>query len=85
MAYFHKCGPRKLIAGFPVLLATALITYISIIFIFEFLPYRFPTISFTRLLMELPFIYFSSMTIISIFQTAASDPGYLSLDYHYSM
>jgi hypothetical protein len=80
MALFYKCGPRKLIAGFPCLLATLLILYISYIFMFEFLPFHFPKITFASILVKLSFTYFSIMTILSILKTAVSDPGYLSED-----
>ncbi len=80
MALFYKCGPRKLIAGFPCLLATLLILYISYIFIFGFLPFHFPKLTFASTLVKLSFFYFSIMTIVSILKTAASDPGYLSED-----
>ena len=85
MAFFYKCGFKKIIAGLPCLLAVALILYISIIFIFQFIPYRWPEYQFIRLFFEVSFYWFSSMTLISIFNTAASDPGYLSAEYSYPL
>lgn len=77
----HKCSQKKLLMGIPALLAVALIIYISIIFLYHFLPITMPVNTTTRFLIEIPFYYFSLMTLVSIFVCAASDPGYLSLDY----
>ncbi len=81
MALFYKCGLRKAVAGLPVTIAIALIIYISVNFTFYYLPSEYPNISFTRLLIQIPFTWFSIMTLISIVRTCMSDPGYLSPEY----
>lgn len=85
MALFYKCGFRKLVAGCPSIFAAALIIYISMVFLFAFLPYVHPQWTFFRVLITVPFVWFSGMTLVSIFQTAASDPGYLSIDYQHPL
>lgn len=49
MAFFYKCGFRKAIAGIPVLVAIAIIVYISWQFTFSYLPSEYPDIDLTRL------------------------------------
>ena len=48
MALFYKCGLRKAIAGLPCLIAISLIVYISIVFLYFYLPSEYPELSFTR-------------------------------------
>ena len=50
MALFYKCGLRKAIAGLPCLIAIAIIIYISLVFVYSYLPSEYPDFSFTRLL-----------------------------------
>jgi hypothetical protein len=87
MPYFYKCRGKKILAGIPSVLATALILYISIIFVGYFLPDRFQKEGYTlfRLCIEIPFLYFSFMTLLSLFLTAASDPGYLADQYQHPL
>ena len=44
------------------------------------MPYSFPNPTLLRFVIEIPFLYFSAMTLVFIFLTASSDPGYLSED-----
>lgn len=85
MALFYKCGLRKAIAGLPLLFAIALILYISYNFTYSFLPSEYPGFTFKRLAIQIPFTWFSFMTLVSILKTAMSDPGYLSPDYKHPL
>ncbi len=76
---------KKLIWSIPAILSTSLIIYISRIFAFEFLPYQYPDYTTVRYLIQIPFYYFSLMTLVCIFMTAASDPGYLSVEYQHPL
>jgi hypothetical protein len=49
MALFYKCGFRKAIAGFTVLIAIAIIVYISTVFFFSYLPSEYPDLCFTKI------------------------------------
>jgi len=81
MALFYKCGFRKIVAGIPVLVAITLIIYISLVFNYSYLPAEYPDFDFVRVLIQIPFTWFSLMTLLSIIRTCMSDPGYLSPEY----
>jgi hypothetical protein len=68
-----------------MLIATAVISYISFIFLFAFLPESFPEYTTYRVLIEIAFLFASTMTYLSLFHTAASDPGYLSPQYKHPL
>lgn len=77
----HKCSRNKLLMGIPAVFAVALIIYISVIFLYRFVPYSFPTYTAGRITLEIVFYYYSTMTLVSIVTCALSDPGYLSMEY----
>ena len=76
-----RCTNKKILLGVLCVGAIVLILYISEVFLFEFLPYSYTKYDSKRIVIEIIFYYFSIMTILSIISCAASDPGYLSLEY----
>ena len=78
MALFYKCGYNKMLAGIPTIFNLTLVIYISVVFLTKFLPDLYPEYTFMRLCLEIPFLWFSSMTIFLVFRITTSDPGYLS-------
>ena len=83
----YKCGFKKFCAGLPCLIAAALVAYITWVYVFKFMPYRYENEEWTlgRCLIELPFIYFSSMTFVFLFRTLATDPGYIDEQYKHPL
>ena len=73
---FFKIG-----AFIPSLLAYGLITYISHVFLLEFIPVLFKGESWcvTALLIRAVFAYFSGMSMIMLTKTYLANPGYLPL------
>jgi len=78
MPLFHRCSGKKALAGFPSLLAIALITFISYTFLFEFVPFYWPQKTLYAWFTCLSFAWYSVMTLASIFAVLTSDPGYVS-------
>lgn len=71
----------KLAMAIPMLLAAALVTYISYQFYWVFLPDYYKLDSeagtFMPLLLRVAFLYFSIMTYVFLFRTFTMNPGYL--------
>ena len=76
---FAPLTPLKIGMALPSLLAYALISYISYTFLFKFLPFALADqqFSFGALLVQMIFIYFSSMTYIHLTRAFLANPGYL--------
>ena len=76
---FAPLTPLKVGMALPSLLAYALISYISYTFLFKFLPFVLADqqFSFSAILMQMIFIYFSSMTYIHLTRAFLANPGYL--------
>ena len=85
MALFHKCGIGKILLGSPSVLAFALIIYISVVFMFEFIPRVHPHITFGRILLSIIFTWFSLNTLVAITRIIVSDPGYVSEKYKHPL
>ena len=82
MAVGYKCGKAKLLMGIPSIGSVAIILAISYVYLYSFIPYRFPgEYTYERFAVEVVFYYFSIMTLVCIIATAVSDPGYLSLEH----
>jgi len=80
-----KCGFTKCLAGLPSLLAAALITYISVVFLFLFMPTRYhDEWTSQRVAITLVFCVFSAGTFTHLFRTLVSDPGYLKDHWRHS-
>ena len=82
MAIGYKCGRSKLLMGIPAIGSVAIILAISYVYLYSFIPDRFSgEYTYQRFVLEVVFYYFSIMTLVCIFATAISDPGYLSLEH----
>ena len=69
----------KLALAIPMLLAAALISYISYQFFWIFIPdaYDREGAWFAALVIRTTFLYFSTMTYVFLFKTFITNPGYL--------
>ena len=69
----------KVVLAIPMLLAAALITYISYQFMFRFMPAKHPLDngSFESYFIRITFTYFSVMTYVFILASFILSPGYL--------
>ena len=64
----------------PALIASALTFFISYVFLFTFLPFKYPEGQLSNpwcFITIVLFCYFSTMTQVFLWMTLLSDPGYL--------
>jgi hypothetical protein len=81
MSALSRCTLVKAAAAIPSFVATALIAFISYVFFFKFIPTEYEVNSFYKVALQFVFLWFSSMTFLSLWTILLSDPGYISHEY----
>jgi hypothetical protein len=82
----HKCGLLKFAASLPAVLAIALISFISWVFLAEFMPNHYDhQWTANRTVITVVFTWFSVMSYVFIVRILTSDPGYLDPKYEHAL